>query len=85
MERQPESWTLDTKQSLVQAKSIKDRATIYFMQKKYNIARKVFDKANNYLKNCTGKIILICQLIVFNPSLFASSLFINVLQTVSKK
>lgn len=75
LERQPESYTLDTKQSLVQAKSIKDRATIYFLQKKYAIAARVYEKANNYLKNCTSKFFLLkCQAINFILSICVSLL-----------
>lgn len=58
MDRQPEPYTLDTKGSIEQAKVVKDRATVYFMQKNYALAGKVFEKANKYLQNCTSKIII---------------------------
>lgn len=55
MDRAPEPYSLDTKQSIEQAKVVKDRASIYYMQKNYALAAKVFEKANKYLQNCTSK------------------------------
>lgn len=56
LDRAPEPFGLNTKESVEQAKIVKDRATIYFMQKTYELAAKVFEKADKYLQNCTSKI-----------------------------
>lgn len=54
-EREPESWKLNAEESLAQAKLIKDKATGYLKQEKYDLAIKLYEKANTYLSNCTCK------------------------------
>lgn len=71
-ERAPESWTLDTKENLAQAKLVKDRATGYLKQEKYDLAIKVYERANSYLQNITSKDTFIHQSIV--PIFFFNSL-----------
>lgn len=64
-ERAPESWTLDTKENLAQAKLVKERATGYLKQEKYDLAIKVYEKANSYLQNITSRDNFMCQSIIF--------------------
>lgn len=54
-EREPEAWKLNAEESLTQAKLIKDKATAFLKQEKYELATKLFEKANTYLSNCTCK------------------------------
>lgn len=54
-EREPESWKLNAEESLDQAKLIKDKATGYLKQEKYELAIKLYEKANTYLSNCICK------------------------------
>lgn len=56
VERAPEAHTQDTKQNVNSAKVTKDRATIYFLQNRFELAARVFNKANQYLQNITSKI-----------------------------
>lgn len=60
-ERAGEAHEQDTKQNLAQAKATKDRATIYYIQNKYELAARVFDKANTFLQNCTSKAFVFVQ------------------------
>lgn len=54
-EREPESWKLNAEESLSQAKLIKDKATTFLKEERYELAIKLFEKANTYLSNCTCK------------------------------
>lgn len=54
-EREPESWKLNAEESLAQAKLVKDKATGYLKQEKYELAIKLYEKSNSYLSNCTCK------------------------------
>lgn len=54
-EREPESWKLNAEESLAQAKLVKDKATGFLKQEKYELAIKLYEKANSYLSNCTCK------------------------------
>ncbi|XP_055298663.1 FK506-binding protein 59 isoform X2 [Sitodiplosis mosellana] len=51
-EREPESWKLNAEESLAQAKLVKDKATGFLKQEKYELAIKLYEKANSYLSNC---------------------------------
>lgn len=54
-EREPESWKLNAEESLAQAKLVKEKATGFLKQEKYELAIKLYEKANSYLSNCTCK------------------------------
>lgn len=54
-ERGPETWKLTSEESLEQAKLVKDKATGYLKQEKYEIAIKLYEKANTFLENITSK------------------------------
>lgn len=54
-EREPQAWKLDADESLAQAKLLKDKATEFTKQAKYQLAIKIFEKANSYLSNCTSE------------------------------
>lgn len=54
-EREPEAWKLNAEESLAQAKLVKDKATGFLKQEKYELAIKLYEKSNTYLSNCTSK------------------------------
>lgn len=54
-EREPEAWKLNAEESLTQAKLVKDKATGFLKQEKYELAIKLYEKANTYLSNITSK------------------------------
>lgn len=54
-EREPEAWKLNAEESLAQAKLVKDKATGFLKLEKYELAIKLYEKANTYLSNCTSK------------------------------
>lgn len=54
-EREPEAWKLNAEESLTQAKLVKDKATGFLKQEKYELAIKLYEKANSYLSNITSK------------------------------
>lgn len=54
-EREPEAWKLNAEESLAQAKLVKDKATAFLKQEKYELAIKLYEKSNSYLSNCTSK------------------------------
>lgn len=52
-EKEPQSWKLDPEESLTQAKLVKDKATGFLKQEKYQLAIKLYEKSNSYLSNCS--------------------------------
>lgn len=52
-EKEPQSWKLDPEESLTQAKLVKDKATAFLKQEKYQLAIKLYEKSNSYLSNCS--------------------------------
>lgn len=52
-EKEPESWKLTPEESLAQAKLVKDKATGFLKQEKYQLAIKLYEKSNSYLSNCS--------------------------------
>lgn len=52
-EKEPESWKLNPEESLVQAKIVKDKATNFLKQEKYQLAIKLYEKSNKFLSNCS--------------------------------
>lgn len=54
-EREPEAWKLNAEESLSQAKLVKDKATGFLKQEKYELAIKLYEKANTYLSNITSE------------------------------
>lgn len=61
-EREPEAWKLSPKESLEQAKIVKDKATLVLMQERYELAIKIFEKAHSYLTSITSKCVVKCCL-----------------------
>lgn len=51
--QEPESWKLTPEESLAQAKLVKDKATGFLKQEKYQLAIKLYEKSNLYLSNCS--------------------------------
>lgn len=52
-EKEPQSWKLTPEESLTQAKLVKDKATGFLKQEKYQLAIKLYEKSNSYLSNCS--------------------------------
>lgn len=52
-EKEPQSWKLTPEESLAQAKLVKDKATGFLKQGKYQLAIKLYEKSNSYLSNCS--------------------------------
>lgn len=55
-EREADSWKLNAEESLEQAKLVKEKATGFLKKEKYELAIKLYEKANSYLSNCTCKL-----------------------------
>lgn len=73
--QEPQSWKLDEEQSLEQAKLVKDKATQFLKNGKYQMAVKLYEKANTYLSNCTSsKSKLITALIIPHISMLVAFL-----------
>lgn len=52
-EKEPQSWKLSPEESLTQAKLVKEKATAFLKQEKYQLAIKLYEKSNSYLSNCS--------------------------------
>ena len=51
-EREPDSWKLDDKERVDQAKMSKEKGTSYFKENKFKLALKLYEKSLSYISGC---------------------------------